>query len=123
MIASNLYRSQLLTYNYSPELAWLGTETNQFGTDEFMKWCEVIGTEPYLCFNFGTGTLDEGKLYLPLYSGWTSGNMYFFFLALAWVEYCNGTGNTYYANLRRKNGREEPYNVCTKFASFLFLGL
>lgn len=43
-----------------PELAWLGTETNQFGTDEFMKWCEVIGTEPYLCLNFGTGTLDEG---------------------------------------------------------------
>ncbi|KAB8248130.1 Arabinosidase C [Aspergillus flavus] len=73
-----------------PELAWLGTETNQFGTDEFLKWCEVLGTEPYFCLNFGTGTLDE---------------------ALAWVEYCNGTGNTYYANLRRKNGREEPYNV------------
>ncbi|KAJ5489357.1 alpha-L-arabinofuranosidase C [Penicillium diatomitis] len=73
-----------------PELAWLGTETNQFGTDEFMKWCETVGTEPYLCFNFGTGTLDE---------------------ALAWVEYCNGTGNTYYANMRRKNGREEPYKV------------
>lgn len=48
------------TYTISPELAWLGTETNQFGTDEFMKWCEVLGTEPYLCFNFGTGTLDEG---------------------------------------------------------------
>ncbi|PCG91035.1 Glycoside hydrolase, superfamily [Penicillium occitanis (nom. inval.)] len=73
-----------------PELAWLGTETNHFGTDEFLKWCEVIGTEPYFCLNFGTGTLDE---------------------AMAWVEYCNGTGNTYYANLRRKNGREEPYNV------------
>lgn len=27
-----------------------------------MKWCEVIGTEPYLCLNFGTGTLDEGML-------------------------------------------------------------
>ncbi|RAL11540.1 alpha-N-arabinofuranosidase [Aspergillus homomorphus CBS 101889] len=73
-----------------PELAWLGTETNQFGTDEFMKWCEVLGTEPYLCLNFGTGTLDE---------------------ALAWVDYCNGTRDTYYANLRRKHGREEPYNV------------
>lgn len=32
--------------------------------------------------------------------------------ALAWVEYCNGTGNTYWANLRRKNtGRDEPHNV------------
>ena len=38
-----------------PELAWLGTESNQFGTDEFMKWCQIVGTEPYLCFNMGTG--------------------------------------------------------------------
>jgi alpha-L-arabinofuranosidase len=43
-----------------PELAWLGEESNQFGTDEFMKWCEATGTEPYLAMNFGTGTLDEG---------------------------------------------------------------
>lgn len=40
-----------------PELAWLGTETNHFGTDEFMKWCELLGTEPYFCLNFGTGTI------------------------------------------------------------------
>ncbi|KAK4234951.1 hypothetical protein C8A03DRAFT_37236 [Achaetomium macrosporum] len=73
-----------------PELAWIGTETNEFGTDEFMKWCEIVGCEPYLCLNFGTGTLDE---------------------ALAWLEYCNSDRNTYYANLRRKNGREKPYNV------------
>lgn len=32
-------------------------------------------------------------------------------LALAWVEYCNSTQDTYYANLRRKNGREKPYGV------------
>ncbi|KAF2141365.1 glycoside hydrolase family 51 protein [Aplosporella prunicola CBS 121167] len=73
-----------------PELAWIGVESNEFGTDEFLKWCEVVGTEPYFALNFGTGTLDE---------------------ALAWVEYCNSSKNTYYANLRRKNGREEPYNV------------
>ena len=73
-----------------PELAWEGVETNQFGTDEFMAWCEALGTEPYLCFNFGTGTLDE---------------------AIGWLEYCNSDRNTYYANLRRKNGREKPYRV------------
>lgn len=61
-----------------------------------MHWLEVLSegmekrVEPYFCLNMGTGTLDE---------------------ALAWVEYCNGTKNTYYANLRRKNGREEPYNI------------
>ena len=38
-----------------PELAWLGTETNQFGTDEFLEWCEALGTEPYFALNFGTG--------------------------------------------------------------------
>jgi len=30
-----------------PELAWLGVESNAFGTDEFMKYCEILGTEPY----------------------------------------------------------------------------
>lgn len=73
-----------------PELAWLGTEPNTFGTDEFMKWCKKVGTEPYMCLNMGTGTLIE---------------------ALHWIEYCNGTRDTYYANLRRKNGHPEPYNV------------
>jgi hypothetical protein len=28
-----------------------------------------------------------------------------------WLEYCNSDRNSYYANLRRKNGREKPYNV------------
>jgi len=32
-------------------------------------------------------------------------------IALGWLEYCNSTQDTYYANLRRKHGREEPYNV------------
>ena len=34
-------------------------------------------------------------------------------LALGWLEYCNGTRDTYYANLRRVNGHPEPYNVST----------
>jgi alpha-N-arabinofuranosidase len=72
------------------ELAWFSEEPNRFGTDEFMQYCRVLGTEPYICVNMGTGTLDEAQ---------------------AWVEYCNGTGNTYWANLRRKNGHPEPYRV------------
>ena len=32
-------------------------------------------------------------------------------VALGWLEYCNSEQDTYYANLRRKNGREKPYNV------------
>ncbi|GHO49270.1 alpha-N-arabinofuranosidase [Ktedonospora formicarum] len=72
------------------ELAWHTEESNRFGIDEFIEYCRTIGTEPYICVNMGTGTLDEAQ---------------------AWVEYCNGTGNTYWANLRRQNGHEEPYNV------------
>lgn len=72
------------------ELAWHAVESNRFGTDEFLTYCAEIGAEPYICINMGNGTMDE---------------------AAAWVEYCNGTADTYYANLRRANGREEPYGV------------
>lgn len=73
-----------------PELAWLTEESNHFGTDEFMVFCREVGAEPYICLNMGTGTLED---------------------ALAWLEYCNSSANTHYANLRRKNGHEEPYKV------------
>ena len=72
------------------ELAWRQEESNRFGTDEFIEYCRAIGAEPYICVNMGTGTIDEAQ---------------------NWVEYCNGTGNTYWANLRRQNGHDEPYNV------------
>jgi alpha-N-arabinofuranosidase len=73
-----------------PELAWGGEESNRFGTDEFVAYCRRLGTEPYICLNMGTGTLEE---------------------ALAWVEYCNGAGNTEWADRRRANGHAEPYQV------------
>ena len=72
------------------ELAWGSEESNRFGTDEFIEYCRALGAEPYICINMGTGTLDEAQ---------------------AWVEYCNGTGNTYWANRRRANGHPEPYGV------------
>jgi alpha-L-arabinofuranosidase len=72
------------------ELAWRGEEPNTFGTDEFIQYCRALGAEPYICVNMGSGSMDEAQ---------------------AWVEYCNGTGNTHWANLRRANGHEAPYNV------------
>lgn len=72
------------------ELAWNAVEPNRFGTDEFIEYCRVLGTEPYICVNTGSGSMDEAQ---------------------AWVEYCNGTKDTYWANLRRKHGHEEPYRV------------
>ena len=72
------------------DLAWNDLESNRFGTDEFLKYCEILGTEPYICINAGLGTIDEAR---------------------HWVEYCNESRHTYWADQRRKNGREQPYKV------------
>ncbi len=72
------------------ELAWYAEESNRFGTNEFIEYCRRIGAEPYICVNMGTGSMDEAQ---------------------AWVEYCNGTGNTSWANLRRQHGHPEPHGV------------
>ena len=72
------------------ELAWYAEESNRFGTNEFIEYCRELGTEPFICVNMGSGTMDEAQ---------------------AWVEYCNGTGNTYWASLRREHGHPEPHRV------------
>jgi alpha-N-arabinofuranosidase len=73
-----------------PELAWNDVESNRFGTDEFLRYAEAIKTEPYICVNLGLGTIGDAR---------------------DWVEYTNSPKPTYWANQRRKNGREQPYNV------------
>lgn len=73
-----------------PELAWNDIEPNRFGTDEFLQYCQMINAEPYICINAGLGTIDDAR---------------------HWVEYCNETRNTYWADQRRKNGHEKPWNV------------
>lgn len=72
------------------ELAWARLETNQFGTNEYMKYMKAIDCEPYFSVNMGTGTIEEAQ---------------------RWVEYCNVKEGPYYAELRRKHGFEEPYNI------------
>jgi alpha-L-arabinofuranosidase len=70
--------------------AWNSINSNQFGTDEFMAWCKLVGTEPLMGLNLGTGTPEE---------------------AAALVEYCNVEKGTKWSELRRKNGIAAPYNV------------
>ncbi len=71
-------------------LIWGGVNDNHFGTAEFIEYCREIGAEPFLVVNMATATPEE---------------------ASNWVEYCNGTGDTYWANLRRQHGYEKPFNV------------
>ena len=78
------------TRRASKNLVWGGINTFGFGTDEFIDYCRAVGAEPVLVVNISTGTPDE---------------------AARWVEYCNGTNDTYYANLRRRNGHAAPHNV------------
>src|SRR5579872_6247958 len=70
--------------------AWNTLESNQFGTDEFMTWCKLVGTEPLMGLNLGTGTPEQ---------------------AAALVEYCNVEKGTEWSDLRRKHGYAEPYKV------------
>jgi alpha-N-arabinofuranosidase len=70
---------------------WGGvTEDNSFGTHEFLNFCELIGAEPYLSINVGSGTVKE---------------------ALEWVEYVTSSNQSPMTELRKKNGREEPWDV------------
>jgi alpha-N-arabinofuranosidase len=70
---------------------WGGTiEDNSFGTHEFLNLCELIGAEPYISGNVGSGTVEE---------------------LAKWVEYMTSDGDTPMANLRRKNGRDKSWNV------------
>lgn len=66
------------------------TENNHFGTHEFMDLCEQLGAEPYICGNLGSGTIQEMQ---------------------QWVEYITFDGVSPMADLRRKNGREKPWNL------------
>ncbi|MBV8843168.1 MAG: alpha-N-arabinofuranosidase [Bryobacterales bacterium] len=72
------------------EMAWGTVESNRFGTHEFLNYCEMLGTEPYICANLGTGTWEEAQ---------------------QWVEYVNSSQDTAMTRLRKENGRGDPWKV------------
>lgn len=72
---------------------WWGgvTENNSFGTHDFLNMCEVIGADPYLAGNVGSGTVQELS---------------------DWVQYVNAAPNVSpMSTLRVQNGRVSPWNV------------
>ena len=69
---------------------WGGTvENNAFGTHEFLNLCELLGCEPYITGNVGSGTVEEMS---------------------KWVEYMTAPSGPM-AELRKQNGREKPWRV------------
>lgn len=70
---------------------WGGVvENNAFGTHEFFELCELLGAEPYICGNLGSGTVQEMS---------------------EWVEYMTFDGISPRTELRKKNGREQPWKL------------
>jgi alpha-L-arabinofuranosidase len=70
---------------------WGGVvENNHFGTHEFFRLCELIGAEPYICGNLGSGSVQEMQ---------------------QWVEYMTFDGVSPMTELRKKNGRSEPWKL------------
>ncbi len=72
------------------DAAWQAEESNQVGTDEFLAFCEEIGTEACIVVNDGSGTPEE---------------------AARWVAYCNSSKDSELGKLRAANGHPEPYQV------------
>ena len=70
---------------------WGGvTENNHFGTHEFLRLCELLGAEPYITGNVGSGTVQEIQ---------------------EWIEYITFDGRSPMADWRRKNGRDKPWKL------------
>ncbi|MBQ2915870.1 MAG: alpha-N-arabinofuranosidase [Clostridia bacterium] len=72
------------------ELAWMATETNEVGIDEFQEWAKRANSEVMMAVNLGTRGAEDAR---------------------NCVEYCNATTDTYYANMRRANGFENPFGI------------
>jgi alpha-N-arabinofuranosidase len=68
--------------------AWGDMEYNELGTDEFMLFCRLVGTQPMICLNLGSGTKE---------------------VARQWVEYVNGAPTTPQGARRAANGHRDPY--------------
>jgi len=73
---------------YDP--VWRALQPNDIGTDEFMTLCKLLGVEPYVTVNAGTG------------DAWS---------AAQYVEYANGDVSTVMGKQRAANGHAEPYHV------------
>ncbi len=72
------------------DLAWHTSESNQVGIHEFADWCDTVGTEMMLAVNLGSRGLDAARNF---------------------VEYVNHPGGSHWSDLRRKNGKDKPWNV------------
>lgn len=72
------------------DLAWHTSDSNAVGVHEFSDWCDAVGTKMMLAINLGSRGLDEARNF---------------------VEYVNGPTGSYWGDLRKSNGRADPFGV------------
>ena len=72
------------------ELAWRSLEKNEIGLNEFSKWAKQVNSEVMMAVNLGTRGPEDAKNLL---------------------EYCNFKGGTYYSDLRKAHGYEQPHDI------------
>ena len=72
------------------DLAWFTTESNRVGLHEFCSFAKKADSDVMMAINLGTRGVDDAK------------NL---------VEYCNLDTNSKYADMRRANGSDKPFNV------------
>ncbi|HEX6732822.1 MAG TPA: alpha-L-arabinofuranosidase C-terminal domain-containing protein, partial [Pyrinomonadaceae bacterium] len=73
-----------------PNASWGGVDTNAFGTHEFLDLCEMLGADAYINGNVGSGSPQE---------------------MMEWIEYMTSDADSELANLRRRNGRDKPWQI------------
>lgn len=72
------------------DLAWRSKESNQVGINEFATWANELGIDMMLAVNLGSRGIPDARNF---------------------AEYVNHPSGTYWSDLRRSHGVEQPYNV------------
>jgi alpha-N-arabinofuranosidase len=74
------------------DLAWRQYESNIIGHDEYIEWVKRAGAEPIYTLNLGSADIKS---------------------AFHCIDYSLTPGGTYWSDLRRKYGHEQPYGIKT----------
>lgn len=77
---------------------WMDYDQNCFGTDEFIKFCRTINSEPIIVVPVGFERPDSER-------------PDFIQSACEWLRYCNAPATDEWGAKRAANGHPEPYNV------------
>lgn len=81
-----------------PHWMWMDYDQNCFGTDEFIRFCREIETEPVIVVSVGFDRPESERAQILQN-------------AVDWVAYCNEPATGKWGSVRAANGHPEPYNV------------